>query len=282
MLIDAIRAELFRFSRNGTVWLWSLLVIPLGSAIVGIFARQFLMTSLQKAAASSPASLVIPKAAMNLGDVITDQTAPLAGINLLAFFLIAAATISASDYRWESWRLIRPRNSRRNLILGKGIAIAVIALVPLSLHLVCETFGRIISASLENRSIVIGFETKQAGATVLMFVVAWLRTLQVAALALLAGVATRSIFGGYVVPMAVSAGTFLLAGMLSGFGWDANQWRTLLLFPAKAHDVLQSALAGGPIPAATNVKAIIGLMFWLAAPTALAIWLFERQDLSKE
>lgn len=282
MLVDAVRAELLRFSRNGTVWLWSLLVIPLGSAIVGIFARQFLMTSIQKAAASSPASLVIPKSAMNLGDVITDQTAQLAGINLLAFFLIAAAVIAASDYRWETWRLVRPRNSRVNLILGKAIAIALIALIPLGLFLVCETFGRIISASLENRPITLGFDAKQAGATLVMFIVAWLRTLQVAGLALLAGVATRSIFGGYVVPMAISVGTFLLAGMLTGFGWDAEQWRTLLLFPAKAHDVLQSALAGGPVAAATNVKAIIGLTIWLVVPTALAVWLFERQDLSKE
>lgn len=282
MLIDAVRAELLRFSRNGTVWLWALLVIPLGSAIVGILARQFLMTSLQKAAINAPANLGIPKSAINLGDVITDQAAQLAGVNLLAFFLIAAAVISASDYRWESWRLIRPRNSRLNLVLGKGIAIALIALIPLGLHLVCETLGRIISAGLEHRPIALGFETKQFGATVLMFAVAWLRTLQVAGLALLAGIATRSVFGGYVVPMAFSAGTFVLGSVMTGFGWAPSEWRTLLLFPAAAHDTLQSALAGGAIPTASNVKAIIGLTLWLAVPPALAIWLFERQDLSKE
>lgn len=282
MLLDAVRSELLRFSRNTTTWIWALLVIPLGTAIVGIFTRQFLQTALTKAARDLPANLGLPKSALNLGDIITDQTAQLAGINLLAFFLIAAAVITASDYRWESWRLIRPRNSRRNLILGKALAIAIIALIPLGLYLLCETLGRIISASLENRPIVLGFEPEQFGATVLMFGVAWLRALQVSGLALLAGVATRSIFSGYLVPIAFSVGTFMVAGMLSGFGWGPDQWRTLLLFPAKAHDTLQAALAGGPVSSATTVKAMIGLALWLVAPPALAVWLFERQDLSKE
>ncbi|WP_292054584.1 MULTISPECIES: ABC transporter permease subunit [unclassified Brevundimonas] len=282
MLLDAVRAELFRFSRNTTAWLWGLLVIPLGSALTGIFARQFLQTSLSKATQDLPANLGLVKSPLNIGDVITDQTAQLAGANLLAFFLFAAAVIAASDYRWESWRLIRPRNSRRNLILGKAIAIAIIALIPLGLFLLCETIGRIISASLENRPLAIGFDFQQALATVAMFVVSWLRTIQIAGLAVLAGVMTRSVFGGYVLPLALSVGTFMVAGMLFAFGWTDDQWRTLLLFPAKAYGALQTALAGGPVTAATTVKAIIGLGLWLALPPALAVWVFERQDLSKE
>lgn len=282
MLVDAIRAELFRFSRNTTAWIWGLLVVPLGAALTGILTRQFLQNALTKAANDLPSNLGLPKSPMNLADVITDQTAQLAGANLLAFFLFAAAVIAASDYRWESWRLIRPRNSRRNLILGKAIAIAIIALIPLGLYLLCESIGRIISASLDNRPIVIGFDMKQAMATVVMFVVAWLRTIQLAGLALLAGIATRSVFGGYIIPVAFAAGSFIVLGMLSGFGWEPDQWRTLLLFPARAHDALQSALAGGPVTSAAVVKAIIGLAIWVAVPPALAVWLFERQDLSKE
>lgn len=282
MLIDAIRAELLRFSRNTSAWLWALLVIPFGTAITGILARHFLVTKISNATQSLPAELHLPKSPLNLGDVITDQTASLAGISLLAFFLIAPAVIAATDYRWETWRLIRPRNSRLNLILGKAIAIALIALIPLALFLLCETLGRIFSATLEDRRIVLGFDGEQFGATVMMFVIAWLRTLQVAGLALLAGIVTRSIFGGYVIPIGFSAGTFLLAQMLQGFGWEPTQWKRLLLFPATGHDLIQSYLAGGPVSGETLTKSLIGLFLWLLAPPALAVWWFQRQDLPKE
>lgn len=282
MLADAVRGELFRFSRHTTAWIWALLVIPFGSALTGILTRQFLHSTMTKATQDLPDKLGLPKSPLNIGDVITEQTAQLAGINLLAFFLIGAAVIAASDYRWESWRLIRPRNSRRELVLGKAAAIALLALVPLGLFLVCETLGRIISASLENRPLALGFDASQTAATVGMFVVAWLRTLQVAGLALVAGLATRSVFGGYVAPIAFSVGTFLVAGILTGLGWGGDEWRTLLLFPATAHDTLQSALAGGQVAGATVVKAIIGLALWLVLPVVAAVWIFEQQDLSKE
>jgi len=35
------------------------------------------------------------------------------------FFLIGAAAIFGTDYRWETWRLQTPRNSRLNLMLAK-------------------------------------------------------------------------------------------------------------------------------------------------------------------
>ena len=282
MLLDAIRAELIRFSHNTAVWLWALLVIPFGGAIAGIFTRQFLTVQLDKAIDSAPVQIQIDKSPLVLIDVIADQASSLASINILAFFLIAAAAISAADYRWETWRLIRPRNSRFNLIIGKAAAIGLLALIPLTLQLLCETLGQIVSATIESRPIALGFDIKTIGATFMMFLLSWIRTLQVAALALLTAIVTRSMFGGYVIPVGVSVGTFLLAQMLANFGWGPDQWRTLLIFPATAHDMLQSAAAGGPVSAMTVVKSLLGLILWLVLPTGLAVWYFESQDLSKE
>lgn len=283
MLFDAIRAELLRFSRHTQAWLWALLVIPVGTGIVGLFFRQFLYGQLQKAEAGLPPRIEeIANAPLGIGAFLVDQASQLAGINLLAFFLIGAATIAAADYRWETWRLIRPRNSRMNLMLGKALAIAAIAIIPLLLFLLCELVGQVISASIEHRPIVLGMDAKLFGTFITMVLTSWLRVVQVGLLALVAATATRSLFGGFVIAIAFGVGTFMVERMFLGFGWKPEEWRTLLLFPSAAYQVVQTFLAHGPVTPATAGKAIIGLLLWIAGPTALTVWLFQRQDLSKE
>ncbi|MEG1453378.1 hypothetical protein [Brevundimonas sp.] len=283
MPFDALRAELWRFSRNTQVWFWALLVIPIGTAIVGVFFRQFLYGQLQNAQADLPARMnQIATAPLNIGAVVADQTSTLAGINLLALFLIGAATIAASDYRWETWRLIRPRDSRTNLVLGKALAIAVIAVIPLLLFLLCELVGQIISATLDNRSITLGYDGTMAMASLAMFATSWLRAVQVGLLALVAAIATRSLFGGFVIAIAFGLGTFMIQRMLLGLGWQSEEWRVLLAFPAAAYETLQTFLAHGPVTGQTAFRAAIGLLSWIIVPVGLSVWLFQRQDLSKE
>lgn len=283
MLFDALRAELLRFSRNTPVWFWSLLVIPVGTAIVGIFFRQFLFDQFQKAEADLPARLEqMADTPLNLGALLTDQASQLAGVNLLAFFLLGAAAIAAADYRWETWRLIRPRNSRINLVLGKALAIAAIAIIPLLLFLLCELVAQIITASLEHRTITLGMDAKLFATSLAMVLVSWFRIVQVGLLALVAGIATRSLFGGFVIPVAFAVGTFMVQRMLVGLGWTHEEWRTLLLFPSAAYETLQTFLAHGPVTTASATKSATGLLLWISGLSALAVWLFQRQDLSKE
>jgi ABC-2 type transport system permease protein len=39
------------------------------------------------------------------------------------FLMIGAAAILAGDYRWETWRLLTPRNTRQNLLLAKLVVV---------------------------------------------------------------------------------------------------------------------------------------------------------------
>lgn len=283
MLFDAVRAELLRFSRNTQAWFWALLAIPVGTAIVGILFRQFLYGQFQKAEANLPASVgQIAHAPLDLGTLMVDQASQLAGANLLAFFLIGAAAIAASDYRWETWRLIRPRNSRLNLVLGKALAIAIIAAIPLLLFLLCEIVAQIISATIEHRTIKIGLDANRFMTILGMVVASWLRAIQTGLVALLAALATRSLFGGFVIAIAFGFGSFMVERMMLGLGWGPSEWRTLLLFPSAAYATVQTYLAHGPVTVAIAAKALTGLLLWVAAPTALSVWLFQRQDLSKE
>lgn len=282
MLTDAIRSELYRFSRNNTVWIWGLLVVPVASAIAGVVQRQFILNTLEKARGELPPELMAPDTPLALLPALANQASGVAGINLLAFFLIAAAVIAASDYRWESWRLLRPRNSRSNLILGKAATIAILAIIPIALHLILEIIGQIISASIENRAITVGGSMKLVGNTLLMIGVGWMRTVQVAFLALLASIVTRSMFGGLIAAVAVIAGTFMVERMMMAMGWEPGSWRMLLLFPAGAHDLLQAALAGANVSGAQVFRALLGLILWLVGPLTLSVWLFNRQDINKE
>lgn len=282
MLVDAIRSELVRFWHNGNAVFWGLFFIPLSSLLIGIFWRFYLGNTVEAARDSLPAKILQGATVTNLGNRLTEKAAILAEPGLMAFFLLAAASVFATDYRWESWRLIRVRNSRENLILGKAATIALLALVPILCLLLAEGFGQLVSATLDKQKIVLGFHAGQFASTLLMIVIAWIRVCQFAFIALAVAVFTRSIAATIIVPVAFAAGTFLLQRMTGVFGWQPQDWATLLSFPASAHELIQSALLGARIEGLIILRAFIGLLLWLAAPVALALWWFPRQDLSKE
>lgn len=282
MLVDAIRSELVRFWHNGNAVFWGLFFVPVSSLLVGIFWRFYLGSTTESVRDSLPARLLLGAPVTNLGDKLTEKAAILAEPGLMAFFLLAAASVFATDYRWESWRLIRVRNSRENLILGKAITIALLAIVPILGLLLAEGFGQLVSATLEKQKIVLGFETGQFLNTLLMIIIAWVRVCQFAFIALAVAVLTRSIAATIIVPIAFAAGTFLLQRMTGVFGWQPQDWATLLSFPGSAHELIQSALLGARIHGLVVLKAFIGLLVWVAAPVGLALWHFSRQDLSKE
>lgn len=282
MLVDAIRSELVRFWHNGNAVFWGLFFVPVSSLLIGIFWRFYLENTMKAASESLPAQLLQRASVTNLGDRLTEKASILAEPGLMAFFLLAAASVFATDYRWESWRLIRVRNSRENLIIGKAVTIALLALVPVLGLLLAEGFGQLVSATLDKQKIVLGFEAGQVATTLLMIVVAWIRVCQFAFIALAVAVFTRSIAATIIVPIAFAAGTFLLQRMTGNFGWQPQDLNTLISFPAVAHELIQSALLGARIDGLVIIKALSSLLLWLAAPVALAVWWFSRQDLSKE
>lgn len=282
MLFDAVRSELVRFWHNGNAVFWGLFFVPISSLLVGIFWRFFLNNATEAARDGLPDRITSAATFNNIGDKLTEKAAILAEPGLMAFFLLAAASVFATDYRWESWRLILARNSRENLILGKLITVALLALVPILCLLLAEGFGQLVTATLEKQKIVIGFQLEQFATTLLMIIIGWARVCQFAFIGLVVAVATRSIAATILVPIAFAAGTFFLQRMTGLFGWQPYDWATLLSFPAAGHEVIQSAMLGARTEALVVIKSFLGLMLWLAAPVALALVMFPRQDLSKE
>ena len=281
MLFDAIRAELWRFFHNTSAVFWGLFFIPLSSLVVGIFWRTYLDSKIMSVRDNLPAGLLAPPS-VNIGDKITEKAAILAEPGLMVFFIIAAAAIFATDYRWETWRLVRARNSRENLIIGKILAVGALALITMLSLLLAEAVGYIVSAFIEQNQIIIGFKVDQFGATLMMILIAWVRIVQFAMLSLAVALLTRSLAAAIIVPIALGFGAFMLQKMSGYFGWHPTDWSTMLAFPPAAYDQIQSALLGAEIGKPILVRAATGLLVWLAMPIAFALWFFPQQDLSKE
>ncbi|MGN7097370.1 hypothetical protein [Brevundimonas diminuta] len=60
----------------------------------------------------------------------------------------------------------------------------------------------------------------------------------------------------------------------------------MLLFPGEGYELLKVLIQGGMeaalVPAGAAWRALTGLALWSFAPFFLALWWFQRQDLSKE
>ena len=120
MLVDAIRAEGFRLSKNKTALFWSLLFVPIISLAIGAVTNFVLKGSETKILGDEkmPAELkaALGRGTLDMADALVTAAGNLANPLVLLFVLIGAATLYAGDYRWETWRLISARNSRLNLI----------------------------------------------------------------------------------------------------------------------------------------------------------------------
>ncbi|MFN3816991.1 ABC transporter permease subunit [Brevundimonas sp.] len=285
MLADAIRAEGYRLARNRTAVFWSVLFVPVAAMILGIVIS-WAAKGNQAELAEVSAELGMVSEPLNLGAALVSNAAALAGGPLLLFVLIGAATLFAGDYRWETWRLIRARNRRANLILAKVAALVVLAFAAMVALLIFSMIGEPIRATIFERAMTFSLDGEQIGAFLGLFGLGWLRVIQFAMIALLAAVATRSLLAALFIPMALGAAQAFGAPMLGGMGLMPDSWTVQLLLPGQAFEVLKGMILGGEgapaIPVALQVKAWISLIGWTVLPLLAALAIFERQDLSKE
>jgi ABC-2 type transport system permease protein len=196
------------------------------------------------------------------------------------FLLLGAAAIFAGDYRWETWRLITPRNSRINLLTAKLIVFAEVAAWSLLLTAVTAVLAGLFGG-VTNHSTLVGpaagpaFVGQYAG----VMLVTWLEVLVIGGLAALIGVLTRSTLGAVIAGLVIVSVQSTLAATLHAATWKA------LLIPAFAGRTLKTFLAapaevrpdGGPAG-----LALVFLLAWLVILAGGAAALFRRQDLTKE
>ena len=285
LLPDALRSEAYRLVRNRMAVFWSVFFVPLLFVVGGLI---FHIVNKSKAAelagaTSLPAEL-LAAAPVNLMDGLGVGVGAIANGAVLVFMLIGAATLYAGDYRWETWRLTSARNSRVNLLLGKVAVFELTALATMATFLIAGLIFSLTEALIYGKSVTVDAEGFKAGQFVLLVVLAWVRIVQYAMIALLAAVVTRSMLATLFVPVVVGFAQSLLGGPgLALLGWDPAEWQSQLLLPGLAYDTLKAVIGGAPgQPDGLALKAIVSLTLWTLAPLAAAIAWFSRQDLSKE
>ncbi|MBU1325212.1 MAG: ABC transporter permease [Alphaproteobacteria bacterium] len=279
MLVDAFRSEAFRLLRNRMVLFWSVLFVPLIFSIGGcIYHLMAKSRAPDLAEAGIPPSM--GSAPVNLGDALTLGAD--AGSNgvILVMMLIAAATLYAGDYRWESWRLISARNTRPNMILGKvGVLKAVGVAAMLVFLAACFVFT-VAQAIVFDRPLTFSYAAADWGRFALVWLLGLVRIVQYAMIALLAAVLTRSLLAALFVPFALGfvQSIFGQAG-LPLLGWEPGAWSSQLVLPGLAYDTLKAAIGSGE---GDVVRPLVSLALWTLAPLIAAAAWFQRQDLSKE
>ena len=285
MLTDAIRAEGYRLSKNRTAVFLSVLFTPLLFALGGVGYHIISKTKGEEAAVQAGLAATAGGAAVNLGDALNMGAGAGANGFILVFMLIAAATLYAGDYRWETWRLITPRDGRVSLLLGKVGVLKLLALAAMVAFLIASFVFFIGQALVFQRPMTFSYEAAEAGQFALVWLLSWTRIIQFAMIALLTAVMTRSLLAALFVPWALGFAQSMLGQFMPLIGWEPQMWAPQMLLPGLAYDTLKSAVTGGleaPLTIATAWRSLIGLVLWTLVPLGLAIAWFKRQDLSKE
>ncbi|MEY4241454.1 MAG: hypothetical protein ACOVQF_11670 [Brevundimonas sp.] len=290
MLVDAIRAEGFRLSRNRTALFWSLAFVPILSVAIGALTSFVLKGSETKILGDEkmPEELkaALAGGTLDMADALVSAAGNLANPLVLLFVLIGAATLYAGDYRWETWRLITARNSRINLLLAKLAVVAVLALTAMGFMLVASLIENLIKAAVFERSLTFALTGEMAGQFLGFAALSGLRILQFAMMGMLAAVVTRSLLAALFVPLVFGIAQFFSPQMLGPMGVMPDAWLSVLVNPGAATDAIQAAIAGGvraaALPDGLLLKAWVSLTLWTLVPLAGALAWFRRQDLSKE
>lgn len=290
MLVDAIRAEGFRLSKNRTAVFWSVVFVPVLSLAIAALTSFVLKGAQSKLLGDdktpSQVTDMLARGTLNMGEELVSAAASLANPLVLLFVLIGAATVYAGDYRWETWRLISARNSRSNLILAKFGIVAGLALAAMAVMLISSLVESLIKAAVFERTLTGTLSGEQAGQFVALTGLSWLRIAQFTMVSLLAAVFSRSLLAALFIPLVVGVAQFFSPQLLGQMGVMPDAWLAILVNPGAATDAIQAMIAGRPaaaaLPAGLVLKAWVSLALWTALPLAGALAWFQRQDLSRE
>lgn len=280
MLTDAISSESYKLLKNRWTAFWSFGFPPFFAIILGLGAFAFTAYKVPLAMRSQPTDV-----AGFLLDGAKNAASPLT----ILFALIGAAVIFAGDYRWETWRLIAPRNSRQNHVLGKLAVFAAAIFVTVLLLVLANALLSLISVPVNQSSLTweLGARDGYWPAMLSLVVIAWLQLLQAGAVVALFAVLTRSIMGALIAPLVIGGAQLFLQGVVMSQG-QAPGFHYLLLLPGMSSDIMREhALApvlGGAsmVDATLATKALLSVAIWIVVGYLGALVLFLRQDLSKE
>ena len=286
MLADAARAEAYRLSKNRVQIGVSVLLTPLlfavGSLLVLWRARVEGGAAALQVGVSGDASTPV-----NLTNAFGFAADKGANGLMLVLMLVAAATLYAGDYRWETWRLITARNGRPSLLLGKVSVMTGLALAGMVAFLLASLIFFLGQALIFGRAMLFERGAGEAGNFALLWLLSWLRIVQFAMMGLLTAVVSRSLLAALFVPWALGFVQTILGQFGPALlGWEPQGWTMHLMLPGYAYDAVKAVIdpPAGPTPGPAPAlwPAMTSLVLWTVLPLLGALAWFKRQDLSKE
>lgn len=275
MLADAIAAERFRLLRDRSTLFWGFCFAPLVGFLLSVGGDLFLRFVIKKP---------MPGLAVGLVDQMIKTLSNGASTFGALFLMIGAAAVLAGDYRWETWRLLTPRNTRQNLLLAKLTVVGEAVFWSLLLSAMLSAFAALIGAAINSKTVAISLLDRNPFDIVGVLAITWLEAMTLAALAACVGVLSRSTMGVVIACLGVRFVQTILAGALRAMEQGPPSWK-LLSLPVFDADLLRAALLApdqlGDASGSAGL-ALAVLLAWTAALAATAVWLFRRQDLTKE
>ncbi|NEX93092.1 ABC transporter permease [Caulobacter sp. 17J65-9] len=273
MLADALACEGFKLWRNRAALFWGFLFVPLVALVIGVGVELWFRGAVAR-------SNVIP--ALDLARVMLKAVADAGSPFTQLFLLIAGASVFGGEYRWETWRLLTPRNSRANLLAAKALVVAAAAAASVALIAFAGIAAGLIGALGRHAPTVWngehGFVLQFAG----LFLISWLQVLQPLAVGALAAVVSRSILAAVMTPIVLGVVQALMMSQLGPGGLATPPLWGFLALPGLSVELLRAAIGDVPLPAATIWSAGAALAGWVILPVVAAGVVFQRQDLSRE
>ena len=286
MLSNAIASEGFKLAKNRWMVWWAVGFAAAGSILAGFFQLSQIMARIP---AQTRASVPVDVSAALLQRAWGTTPETLSFFVAMIFLMFTAAVVYGGDYRWQTWRLIGPRNSRLNIFLGKVTVMLLTILAATVLLLVVGVLMALANALLNGAPMAWTFGAKPSYWLVFfsMYFVSVLHILQVTSVVAFAAVLTRSISGGLLTGLLVFV---VQLGMQLGLAQQQGMpdFTQLLTVPGLAADVVRqhvgSVLINGQqiVPEANAQQALLAVILWILIPLAGAAALLLHQDLSKE
>jgi ABC-2 type transport system permease protein len=272
MIIDALRAELYKLSRNRWSTFWAYGFMPLFALGMGILEQIVFHVYMGD---------IIPYASP-----LHESLGGLASFSVSFFQLCGiagAAIIFGGEYRWETWRAALTRVDRAPIMAAKMIAFAIAIAVSLALCGVARLIVGFMDVGLTGAAT---WPPVDAGGVVLAhligFAASFMQIMVTAAFVMLVCVVSRAMTAGIVATLLVLVACEI-ASIRGNMGDDPNY----LLFPSIAGDAVRQAgniVMGGRdgLLAHFALPGAAALVLWFILLFAAALALFTRQDLSKE
>ena len=275
MLADAIAAERFRLLRDRSALFWGFCFAPLVGFLLSVGGDLFLRNVIKKP---------MPGVTVGLVDQVIKALSGGASTFGALFLMIGAAAVLASDYRWETWRLLTPRNTRQNLLLAKLVVVGEAVFWSLLLTALLSAFAAVIGSAINGKALAFSMFDRNLFDVIGVLAITWLEAMALAALAACVGVLSRSTMGVVIACLGVRFVQTVLASSLRLMEQGQPSWK-LLALPAFDADLLRASLLDpGQLGAASGSAgaALAVLAAWVAILAAGAVFLFRRQDLTKE